>query len=174
MATEFITVKGLRELAVAARKLNDEVKQKIAANAVLAGARITRDAARALAPVLKSRYHDDPRRRPGTLRRKIVAVKVRKGDYPEEVMSLVGVRLLSRGAISKFKQQTGKAGAQNPDDAFYGDMVELGTSAHTHRRVSIPGVRFLKRGFEGTAERAAREIRDKAGREIIRFGNRLG
>lgn len=173
MAKELIRVEGLREIAVAARKLEDKVKTKIAVDAVLGGAKIVRNAARGLAPILKPRYNSDPCRAAGTLRRAIVAVRVRKGDFPEEVKAIVGVRLLSRGAIRKFRGSAGKAGAFNPRDPFYAAMVELGSRGHRKRRVAIPGVRYLKRGFEGNVRAATTEIRDIAARGILTYGNRL-
>lgn len=173
MAKELIRVEGLREIALAARKLTDQVKRKIAKDAVQAGAGVVSRAARGLAPVLKPEYHHDRRRQAGTLKRAIVAVPVRKGDYPEEVMSIVGIRLLSNKAITKFKGSTGKAGAANPRDPYYGVMVEVGSRGHKRRRKAIAGVRFLKRGFEGNAQNAALKIKEIAGKRILSYGNTL-
>lgn len=174
MAREYIRITGLRELANAARRFPEEVKRRIAGKALLAGARIGRDAARGLAPTLKAEYHNDPRRSPGTLKRSIVAVRVRKGDYPEEVMAIVGIRLLSKKAIASFKAgNAGKAGASNPNDPFYGVMVEVGSRAHKRRKKAIPRVEFLKRGFESTAAGSIVKIKDISGKEIYAYGNKL-
>jgi HK97 gp10 family phage protein len=173
VAKQVIEVKGLRELAIAARRLTDEVKRKIAKDAVQAGAGVVSRAARNLAPTLQAKYQGDKRRTAGTLKRAIVAVPVRKGDYPEEVMSIVGIRLLSKKKIETFKSGSGKAGADNPRDPFYGVMVEVGTRAHSHRSKAIPGVRYLKNAFEGNARQAANRIRDVAGKRIASYGNRL-
>lgn len=171
MAAELIRVEGLREIAIAARKLTDEVKRKIAFDGLTAGARIVRNAARGLAPVLK---RPDPRRRPGTLRNAIVAARVRRGDFPEEVKVIVGVRFLSKRAVAKFKAgNPGKSGAENPNDPFYADMVELGTKAHRKRGKGTPRVQYLKRGFEPNASAAANKIRDISRRGILRYGNSL-
>ncbi len=173
MAKEYVEVKGIRELAVVARKLNDEVKAKIAYRALLAGARITRNAARGLAPVLQAKYQGDPRRQAGTLRNAIVAARVRKGDFPEEVVAIVGVRMLSKASIAKFKQQTGKSGAANPRDPYYWWAVEAGTRGHVRRKQAIPGTRFLKRGFEGNVERSLAALKKTFTRDVLKYGNRL-
>lgn len=174
MAKQFITVSGIREMALAAKKFPEEVKRKIVGKALIAGARFGRDAARALAPTLKAEYHNDPRRSPGTLKRNIVAVRVRRGDFPEEVMAIVGIRLLSKKSIASFKAgNAGKAGADNPNDPFYGVMVEVGSRAHKRRNKAIPKVEFLKRGFESTASRSVTKIKDVSGKEIYDYGNRL-
>jgi hypothetical protein len=138
-----------------------------------AGAIIVINAARGLAPILMSRYANDPRRSPGTLQRAIVAVPTRRGDHPDEVVVIVGVRMLSKGSIRKYKDATGRSGASNPKDPFYWWYVEKGTRGHKRRQVSIPGTRFLKRGFEDNAARAAQEIKTKAAAEVVRFGNTL-
>lgn len=173
MAKEYVQINGIRELALAARKLNDEVKAKIAYRALIAGARITRNAARALAPVLQAKYQGDPRRQAGTLRNAIVAARVRKGDFPEEVVAIVGVRMLSKASIAKFKQQTGKAGAANPRDPYYWWAVEAGTRGHVRRKQAIPGTRFLKRGFEGNVERSLAALKKTFSRDVLKYGNRL-
>ena len=173
MAREFVEIKGIRELALAARKLNEEVKAKIAYRALIAGARITRNAARALAPVLQAKYHGDPRRQPGTLKNAIVAARVKKGDFPEEVVAIVGVRMLSKASIAKFKQQSGKSGASNPRDPYYWWAVEAGTRGHRKRKESIPETRFLKRGFEGNVERSLAALKKTFTRDVLKYGNRL-
>ena len=156
MAKEYVQINGIRELALAARKLNDEVKAKIAYRALIAGARITRNAARALAPVLQAKYQGDPRRQAGTLRN-----------------AIVGVRMLSKASIAKFKQQTGKAGAANPRDPYYWWAVEAGTRGHVRRKQAIPETRFLKRGFEGNVERSLAALKKTFSRDVLKYGNRL-
>lgn len=170
MAREYIRITGLRELALAAAKLKEETKRKIAGDALVAGARIVRNAARVKTPVLKN---PDPRRTAGTLQRSIVAVRTRKGDHPDEVVAIVGVRLPSKASIKKFKEQSGKSGASNPRDPYYWWFVEAGTRGHTHRDQSIAGVRMIKRGFEGNAQQAAEKIRAGASKAILKYGNSL-
>lgn len=173
MAKEYIRVEGLSLLVTAARKLSDETKKKIAHNALLAGARIVRNAARNKAPILNSKYTNDPRRAPGTLRKAIVAVRVRKGDYPEEVAAIVGVRLLSRASIAKYRQASGKSGASNPRDPYYWWFVEAGTASHPRRGKAIPETRFLKRGFESNVVPATEAIKKRGFADILKFGNTL-
>ncbi len=170
MAKEYVKIEGLSLLRVAARKLTEETQRKIAGNALVAGGRIIRNAARSRAPVLQN---PDPRRTAGTLRKSIVAVKVRKGDHPDEVMAIVGVRLLSKASIRKYKQTTGKAGAANPRDPYYWWFVEAGTRAHARRGKPIAETRFLKRAFESNVSNAGQEIKKRGLRDILKFGNNL-
>lgn len=173
MAKEVLTVKGLREIALAGRKLTGDVTRKIVGRALVSGGKIVRNAARNLAPTLNPKYQGDPRRTPGTLRNAIVSVQVKKGDFPEEVMSIVGVRMLSKASVRKFKQTSGKSGASNPRDPYYWWFVEKGTAGHIRRRKTIGGIRFLKRGFESNARAASEEIKKKAAKGIYGYGNTL-
>lgn len=173
MAREYVQIKGLRELAAVAKKFNNETKTKLAYRALVSGARVARNAARALAPTLQPRFQNDPRRQPGTLRNSIVAARVRRGDFPEEVVAIVGVRMLSKSSIMKFRRATGKSGAENPRDPYYWWFVEAGTRSHSRRKKAITGVRFLKRGFEGNVERSTQEIKKRFTRDVLNFGNKL-
>lgn len=173
MAKEVLQIQGLREIALAGRKLTGDVTRKIVGRALVSGGKIVRNAARNLAPSLSTKYQSDPRRLPGTLKNAIVSVQVKKGDYPEEVMSIVGVRMLSKSSIKKFKEKTGKSGAANPRDPYYWWFVEKGTSGHARRSKSIGGIRYLKRGFESNVQPAAEEIKKKSAAGIYKYGNTL-
>jgi len=88
-------------------------------------------------------------------------------------MSIVGVRMLSKASIKKFKERTGKAGTANPRDPYYWWFVEKGTAGHARRSKTISGIRYLKRGFESNVQPAAEEIKKKSAAGIYNYGNTL-
>ncbi|MCQ4257472.1 HK97-gp10 family putative phage morphogenesis protein [Stutzerimonas stutzeri] len=91
---------GLEALGADFLQLGDAMQRKIARPAVLAGARIGRDALREAAPV-----------RTGKLKRSAVATVARRSDTPGEVVA--GVRISAPRGDSQA--------------AFYWKFIELGT-----------------------------------------------
>ena len=73
-----IEIKGLREIQRAMLQLPQRLDNKLLNQGLIAGARVVRDEARRRAPVLKM---PDPRRRAGTLRRSIRAMRIRPPHY---------------------------------------------------------------------------------------------
>ncbi len=119
-------------------------------------------AARSRAPILQT---PDPRRRPGTVRDAVRAMRVQASKYA--VTFVVGIKLLASRAIGAFKRKTGRDAKNNPNDPFYGTILEFGKTARTRHP-------FLKPGFQASAEAAVKLAGEKLGEftnaEIRRLG----
>lgn len=157
-----IRLQGAREILQAMQQLPQKLDRKLLNKSLLAGAVITRDDARARAPILQT---EERRRRPGTLRRAIRALAVRPDRYAASVW--VRVRPLTGRQIARFKQKRGLSAADNPNDPYYWRFVEFGTSKMAARP-------FMRPAFEATKFRAVNEIiRDSRARvqaEIAKLG----
>lgn len=144
-----VEVKGLKEYATKLMMLGESMVMVGCVRALAPGADLMRDAARNRAPVLQV---PDYRRKPMTLRNAIQAMRVSKpGVYA--VTYVVGIRLLAARAIGAFKRKTGRDGAFNPNDPFYGTILEYGKTARTRRP-------FLKPAFQVAAEPAVKTAFD--------------
>lgn len=165
-----IKIQGLREVARAMRELPNRVDRKILNAGLLEGARVIRDEARQLAPVLKTR--EDKRWRPGALRRAIqtVAINASRAQYAGEV--IVRVRKLSKRQVAAFKRRQSKRKKKvdsrlNPADAFYWSFVEFGTA-------KIPARPFMRPAFESKKQQAIdaaiRVFRERIQLEIAKLG----
>jgi hypothetical protein len=140
-----VELKGLNEYTTKLMMLGDSMVHVGCVRALAPGANLMRDAARMRAPVLQV---PDPRRRAGTLRNAIQAMRVSKpGVYA--VTYVVGIKLLSSRAIGAFKRKTGRDGKFNPEDPYYGTILEFGKTPRTRRP-------FLKPAFQVAAEPAVR------------------
>lgn len=132
--------------------------------ALARGSNIMRDAVKRRVPVLRT---PDPRRSPGTLRDAIRAMRVRTTNFA--VTFVVGIKLLSRGAVSHFKRKTGKGGNENPKDPFYGTILEYGKTQRTRHPSLVPG-------FQASGEEALRasftSLQEFTNAEIRRLGAR--
>lgn len=139
-----VQLRGLREYTERLVVLGDEMVVKGCVSSLAPGAKVMRDAARRYVPVLKS---PDPRRKPGTLRDAMVAMRVKAEKYA--VTYVVGIKLLAGAAVSRFKRSTGRASSENPNDPFYGTILEFGKTGRTQHP-------FLKPAFAASAERAVK------------------
>ena len=143
-------------------QLPQRLDNKLLNQGLIAGARVVRDEARRRAPVLKI---PDPRRRAGTLRRSIRAMRIRPPHYA--ATAIVRVRGLTRKQIGAFKKKRGAGGANNPNDPFYWRFVEFGTSTMGARP-------FLRPAFESKKEAAVRlaiaTLRPLVAAEINKLG----
>jgi HK97 gp10 family phage protein len=161
-----IRIRGAREVLEAMQQLPRKLDRRLLNRGLLAGARLTRDEAKRLAPVLQG---IDRRRRPGMLRNAIRAAAVRPAHHAATVW--VRVRGLTRRQIASFRRKSGRAGALNPNDPFYWRFVEFGTS----RMAAKP---FLRPAFETTKHAAVAEIirasRDLVQAEIAKLGRFAG
>lgn len=137
-----VHIKGLSEYQKKLSLLGEDMVLRGCVAALAPGADVMRDAAKRAAPVLR---HPDPRRREGVLRQAISAMRVKAGKFP--VQYVVGIRLLSRRAIAAFKKRTGRSGAENPNDPFYGTILEYGRTARTRHP-------FLRPIFDSAARQA--------------------
>ncbi len=150
-------VDGLAELRVALLGLAPAMRRRALRIALTAGARVFRDAAKRLAPILKvSTYAGASAvrrgvRKPGTLRN---AIRVRT--------SKVARRAGDVGVFVNVRPAKGAArGAKNPADPFYWRFVEFGTKKK-------PGAHFLE-GASREYSRALAVVGDKLGPEIQRL-----
>lgn len=153
-------VKGLAELRANMLALPKKFDRRILQAALLVGARQIANEAKAEAPVLKTEYRQDKRRKPGTLRRNIRARAIR----PQPGMTasvVVGVRRLSRAAIAQFKASTKGKGASNPDDPYYAQWVEFKT-----RRANLRPQPFLRPAFARRKDMALQAFRQKISERI--------
>lgn len=157
-----VHVRGLREYQDKLVRLGEGMVNKGCVMALAPAANLMRDAARSRAPILQA---PDPRRKPGTLRNAIHAMRVKPGEFA--VTFVVGIRMLTSRAVGAFKRRTGRDGRDNPDDPFYGSILELGKTARTRNP-------FLKPAFQASAEPAVKlageKLRDFTEGEIRRLG----
>lgn len=164
-----VRLKGLSEYQDKLARLGAGMVVNGCVAALASGANLMRSAAVARAPSLQN---PDPRRKAGTLRNAIVAMRVGGGARSRAVLHyavqyVIGIRLLTRGAIGRFKRRTGRQGSENPDDPFYGTILEFGSSERTRHP-------FLRPAFQASAEPAVKmsfeKLRDFTDAEIRRLG----
>lgn len=157
-----VQIHGLRELQAALRELPRRVDRKVLNRSLMVGARLIRDEARRMAPLLKV---ENPQRVRGAIRRAIHAGAVRPQGHTASVW--VRVRPLTARQISNFKRKTGKAGADNPNDPFYWWWVEFGTAKMAARP-------FMRPAFEARKRDAADHIIKDLGPRILAEAERVG
>ena len=137
-----IKITGLDELKTILRGIPQKLRRRVLRNALAAGGRVVRDAARQAAPIISAA---DPMvqkgwRKPGTLRNAITVRTSKAAAKAGNVGVFVNVRP-AKGAVyrttsrtvggTKVKQRTmtraSQRGAKNPADPFYWRFVEFGT-----------------------------------------------
>lgn len=163
-----VKIEGLDQIIAALRSLPDKLRKRALRNALAAGARIVRDAARADAPVLKkpSRY-----RKAGTVRNAIVVrtskrdkangdvgvfvnVKPAKGaKYKTTTTKVLGIKFKGKKLI-----RASQRGAKSDSDPFYWRWIEFGTKKMSPRP-------FLREGAQHLPE-ALRAIESSLGPAI--------
>jgi HK97 gp10 family phage protein len=159
-----VEFKGLREIQASIKELPKTLNKAILNKILLVGALLIRDEARKLAPVLETAQFG---RKPGTLRKNIIAMRVKPDQYA--ATTLIRVRKLKGSQIRRFKQKTGLKATQNPNDAYYWRFVEFGTS-------KMPAHSFLRAGFEAKKYDAVKKSIAMAEliiqKELARFGRK--
>ena len=160
--SETVRLTGMRQYAERLRELGDNMIERGCVIALAPGANLLRDAVRARAPVLQAA---DPRRRPGTLRNAVQAMRVKTTRFA--VTYVIGVRQLKAAAIARFKRKSGRKAAENPDDPFYGSILEFGKTPRTQRS-------FIRPAFDAAGRQAIevsfRRLADYTDAEIRRIG----
>lgn len=118
MAGDTVQVQGLDELKRKLEQLPKAMRVRVLRNALAAGAREVRDAARRNAPVMTlGTSLKAPYRKPGTVK-KAITVRTSKADRKAgDVGVFVNVRPAKKG----------QRGAKNPNDPFYWRFLEFGT-----------------------------------------------
>jgi HK97 gp10 family phage protein len=126
MADEFrVSITGVDEAVKALRALPAKLRNRAILNSLRIGARLFRDEARRLTPILKLTTQSGANafrkgyRKPGTVR-KAISVRTSKRDRRA---GDVGVFVNVRPA------QKGNRGAKNPNDPFYWRWLEFGRKA---------------------------------------------
>lgn len=136
MAERF-KVGGLRELGFAMQGLSDDMRTKVARQAVAAGAGVVRKAAREKAP-----------RDTGNLAASLVMKRVKDTNLTEEY--IVTPRKGRTRDVKLAKRGEGKLGK----DAYYARFVEFGT-------VKSPAQPFMRPALEENVQRATNAIADR-------------
>lgn len=134
---ERIQVLGLRELGVAMQGLSDDMRTKVARQAVAAGAGVVRKAARDKAPVDS-----------GNLKASLIMKRVKETNLTEEY--IVTPRKGRTRDVKAAKRGQGKLGK----DAYYARFVEFGT-------VKAPAQPFMRPALEDNVQRATQAIADR-------------
>lgn len=152
-----VRVAGLGELLRGLAQLPQHLEKRVIYAALGGAARIVRNRAIELAPELDANHPTVRRgvRKPGTMKRAIRASrsKINKGQRGLYEM-IVRVKPLKAAQRKKFKQATGKAGRDNPDDPYYWWWVEFGTS-------KMPARPFLRPAFRTTKAEQLAAIRKR-------------
>ena len=129
MAGEVVRIEGLDNLKRKLAEVPKAMRKRVLRNALAAGAREVRDAAKRSAPVMTlGTSLNAPYRKPGTVKQ---AIRVRTSKADRRAGD-VGVFVNVRPAKS------GQRGAKNPNDPFYWRFLEFGTK-------KMPARPFLQR-----------------------------
>ena len=147
------TVTGVPDLKAALANVSAQLKRRILRNALAAGARVVRDAARQRAPVISASAQPvrQGRRAPGTVKQAIVVRTSRQARRQGNVGVFVNVR----------PAKGGNRGAKNKNDPFYWRFVEFGTK---YFRPGT-GLQFLQRAADRLPQ-ALQVFIASAGRQI--------
>lgn len=146
--SDMMHVKGLRELQDALRGLPDKVATKHLRGAVLAGAKLIRDEAKAIAPVYTGKV-EDGHPPPGTLKRAISMGRSNRDRAPGKEVANVFVRQAKNGNVGQKNVK-----AYSKFDAYYWRFVEFGTSKMAARP-------FMRPAFEAKKEGAVEAIKQR-------------
>lgn len=139
------TVKGLPDLRAALAGIAPKLRRQALRNALAAGARLVRDEARRIAPVLSA---PSPFRSPGTLRKAISVRTSKQARRRGDVGVFVNVRPAKKG----------QRGARSRTDPYYWRFVEFGTR-HIRARQFLQGAaRTLDRALEVFKAKIAPQI----------------
>ena len=124
MAVEFTAkIRGADEIIAAYKALVPKLRRRIMRNSLAAGARVFRDTAKRLAPVLRTTTYSGASaikrgvRKPGTLRNAIRVRTSKRATRAGDVGVFVNV-VPAKGAVR---------GARSPGDPFYWRFQEFGT-----------------------------------------------
>jgi HK97 gp10 family phage protein len=164
-----VHIAGLRELLQGLSALPFELGRNAIYAALGGAASVVRKQAIANAPQISG---SDPavlagRRKQGTLKRaiRVSRSKINKGQAGLWEV-IVRVKPLKKRQRVKFKQQTGKAGRDNPDDPYYWWWVEFGT----RNRKATP---FLRPAFAATKDAQLRVMRQRMAAGLQRAAKKI-
>jgi HK97 gp10 family phage protein len=176
-------VQGLPDLRAALQSIAPKLRVRALRNALSAGARVVRDAARSVTPVMSNEEAAvrAPVRKPKTVRNAISVRTSRRDRRGGNVGVFVNVRPAKRG----------QRGAKSPNDPFYWQWLEFGWTPATGKRggqarnerqrerrrqgasyvPSIPGAGFLRFGATKLSQ-ALQVFVQKIGPAIEKLNNK--
>lgn len=154
-----ITVKihGIEEAIATLRGLPDKLRRRALRNALAAGARIVREAARQAAPVISASAFAVRKgyRKVGTIRDSITVRTSKQARKAGDVGVFVNVRPAKKG----------KRGSKNPNDPFYWRFLEFGwTPANRSHGRGKAGIRARRKLSRAGAKP------DQPGRKFLKAG----
>ena len=132
MTRTITSVTGLADLQSALQGITGALRKRILRNALAAGGRVVRDAARRLAPVLQTPVHRRGKviRKPGTLKKAISVRTSKRAAREGNVGVFVNVRPAKNAKFRGGKLIRAKTkGAHSPDDPYYWQWLEFGRAA---------------------------------------------
>lgn len=166
-------VTGLPDLRAALLSIAPKLRKRALRNALAAGARIVRDAAKRATPVLKAPVRG---RKPGTVRDAITVRTSKVAGRSGDVGVFVNVRpakgaVIRGGQVIRAKQR----GANSPNDPYYWRWLEFGRSSRLGSG-PISRVQRIKRAGAVLVKgvRARRALRAVAPMQAYRFLQRGG
>jgi HK97 gp10 family phage protein len=138
MVADGISVKleGIDELKRALASLPAKIRVKAIRSALRDAAKVIQKDARGRAPVLATAT---PRRRPGTIKRRIMVRNSKVARQRGDEGVFVSVKPLTRGDAKKL----GKRGSTNPNDPYYWWWQEFGYRPRGKKAAAVPGKKFL-------------------------------
>jgi HK97 gp10 family phage protein len=146
-----VRITGMEEAIATLRGLPDKLRGRALRNALAAGARMVRDAARRHAPVIDPA---DPMvvkgwRKPGTMRNAIVVRTSKIARREGNVGVFVNVRPAKGARFRGGKQvKATQRGAKSPNDPYYWRWVEFGTKRSKAVPFLRPAAQTLSAAFE--------------------------
>lgn len=145
-----VIVRGLPELKAAFAEIKADLRRRILRNALAAGARLVRNEARRLTPILRApiRKRGKLIRKPGTVQQ---AISVRTSKRAK-AQGHVGVFVNVRPAKGLTTKKLSRRGADSPDDPFYWRWLEFGRKG----RAGVPRRAGFKKGGRRGPDRFAR------------------
>lgn len=140
-----ISVIGLGGLQADFDRLSRSIGEKVVRDAVMAGARVARDKARAATPV-----------RTGKLKKNIAATRLKKSDSPGGATAGIRVKRPA-GKKTKALKRPGKKGRNQKtewDAPFYWRFLEFGTS-------KMPAHPFIRPAWDGSLPQIEKVVSEK-------------
>lgn len=134
-----LSIDGSKELSDALIALAPNLRKGTARRALVAGAAPVLAAAIAATPSLSADVFKRGKmiRRAGTLRRSLKIRTSRDATRNGDVGVFINFKPLTKGAVSDFKQSTGRRGADNPDDNYYWRWVIFATKRNKNPSRSL-------------------------------------
>lgn len=151
-----VTVRGLPDLKRAFDGIKADLRRRILRNALAAGARLVRDEARRLAPILRAPIRRKGKliRKPGTVRQ---ALSVRTSKRAK-AQGHVGVFVNVRPAKGLTRKKLSRRGADSPDDPYYWQWLEFGRQGRAGQGARAGRKKGGRAGPSQFARRALRAV----------------